>query len=315
VSNCAHITRLNTATVHCKLETDRGSEASEWQFLMYNSFGDNHPVHSGTPEDSPPSPRLSNRSHKDSIKERYASLLGPPGSNELRWAFAVVLLSILAFAAAVPFARVPLTEVVAFIPSYEAALAISDLVTAVLLFSRPNRGRSNALLALASGYLFNAAIIIVHALSFPRAFSESGLFGANDQTTALLYIFWHIGFPLLVLAYALLPVQDAATDVLRRHTARTIALSATGVIAIVTALTLLATVGSGLLPKVIETGNYSLLISTGASPTAVGLSALALLALWRRSERDVLDVWLMVVMTAWLLDIILSSVISSSRYD
>jgi Membrane-associated sensor, integral membrane domain len=57
------------------------------------------------------------------------------------------------------------------------------------------------------------------------------------------------------------------------------------------------------------------MISTGASPTAVGLSALALLALWWRSERTALDVWLMVVMSAWLLDVILSAIISSSRYN
>jgi diguanylate cyclase (GGDEF)-like protein len=45
------------------------------------------------------------------------------------------------------------------------------------------------------------------------------------------------------------------------------------------------------------------------------LSAAALLALWRRPRRTALDVWLMVVMSAWLLDLTLSAVISSSRYD
>jgi diguanylate cyclase (GGDEF)-like protein len=40
-----------------------------------------------------------------------------------------------------------------------------------------------------------------------------------------------------------------------------------------------------------------------------------LLALWRRPQRAALDVWLMVVMSAWLLDLTLSAVVSSSRYD
>ena len=57
------------------------------------------------------------------------------------------------------------------------------------------------------------------------------------------------------------------------------------------------------------------MISTGASPTVLALSALALFALLRRHERTVLDVWLMVVMSIWLLDVTLSAVVSSSRYD
>jgi diguanylate cyclase (GGDEF)-like protein/MYXO-CTERM domain-containing protein len=235
--------------------------------------------------------------------------------HELRLAFTVVLLSVLAFAAALPFARVPLPRITAFIPSYESALAINDLVTAVLLFGRATRRGSRAYLALACGYLFNAAIIVPHVLSFPGVFSETGLLGANDQTTAWLYVFWHGGFPLFVLGYALLPEQDSAADFLHKHAGRVIGSATVGVIAIVAALTLLATVGHDLLPEIIRGGDYSLLISTGVSPTILGLSVLALLALWRRRERAVIDVWLMVVMSVWLLDVMLSSVVSSVRYD
>ena len=129
----------------------------------------------------------------------------PASPRELRWAIAVVFVSVVAFAASVPFSRVPLPKILAFIPSYESALAISDLVTAVLLFGRVSRVRSLGVLALASGYLFNAAIIVVHALTFPGVFSETGLLGAGSQTTAWLFVFWHGGFPLFVLAYVLLP--------------------------------------------------------------------------------------------------------------
>jgi hypothetical protein len=68
-----------------------------------------------------------------------------------------------------PFARPPLLEVEAFVPTYEAALLINDLITAVLLFGQFTRVGTLPFLILASGYLFDAFIIIPHALSF-RAF-------------------------------------------------------------------------------------------------------------------------------------------------
>ena len=58
----------------------------------------------------------------------------PASSGERRFALAVVLLSAALFAAAAPFAKVGLPQVQAFIPAYEAALVVTDLITAVLLF-------------------------------------------------------------------------------------------------------------------------------------------------------------------------------------
>ncbi len=119
-------------------------------------------------------------------------------------ALAVVGVSAVLFACAVPFAGVPLAPVPAFVASYQSALAINDLITAVLLFSQFAISRSRALLLLASGYLFTAMAAIVHALTFPGLFAPGGLLGAGTQTTVWLYMIWHGGFPLLVLGYALL---------------------------------------------------------------------------------------------------------------
>src|SRR3954452_21253813 len=123
-------------------------------------------------------------------------------------ALAVVGVSAVLFACAVPFATVPLAPIPAFVASYQSALAINDLITAVLLFSQFSFLRSRALLLLASGYLFTAAIAIVHALTFPGLFTPAGLLNAGPQTTAWLYMVWHGGFPLLVLGYALLKDRD-----------------------------------------------------------------------------------------------------------
>jgi two-component system, sensor histidine kinase and response regulator len=119
-------------------------------------------------------------------------------------ATAVVVVSALTFLATIPFVRVPLQDVPAFIPAYQSALALNDLITAILLFGQFNRLRSWALLPLASGYLFCALIIVCHTLTFPGVFAPTGLLGAGSQSTGWLYQFWHGGFPLCVFAYAVL---------------------------------------------------------------------------------------------------------------
>jgi signal transduction histidine kinase len=236
------------------------------------------------------------------------------GGRERRVAGAVVIISALAFVAAIPFVRLPLGKLPAFIPSYESALAINDLITAVLLFGAFARLRSRALLALACGYLFDSLIIVSHALSFPGVFAETGLLGAGPQTTAWLYVFWHTTFPLFVLAYALLG-DGGNREALHGRVSTVAAIAIGGVVALVAVLTLLATVGHDLLPELIHGSDYSMLITKGVSPTMWLLSLAALLALWRRQRSSVLDLWLMVVMCAWLFDIALSAVIGSSRYD
>ena len=75
-------------------------------------------------------------------------------------ALAVVGVSAVLFACSVPFAGTPLAPVPAFVASYQSALAINDLITAVLLFSQFAVSRSRALLLLASGYLFTAAAAV-----------------------------------------------------------------------------------------------------------------------------------------------------------
>ncbi len=237
----------------------------------------------------------------------------PARPGEKRLAGVVVAVSLLAFLAGLPFVRVPLLRVPAFIPSYEAALWISDTVTAVLLFSQFMRLRSRALLLLAAGYLFDALMIVPHALSFPGVFSETGLLHAGPQTTAWLYAFWHSGFPLFVLGYALRPPR--AADTLSMPPGRAIALTIGLVTLLVVGLTLLATAGHDLLPVVVRDGNYSLLVTKGISPAMWAITLATLLVLWLRGAPTVLDLWLMVVMVAWALDIGFSAVFGSNRYD
>jgi hypothetical protein len=235
---------------------------------------------------------------------------------ERRIALIIAVVTFLAFIAAVPFVRVPLTRMPAFIPSYEAALFFIDLITAILLLDQFVRLRAASVLVLAAGYLFDALIIVPHALSFPGAFAPTGLLGAKEQTTAWLYVFWHGGFPLFVLAYAILRHREASGRLswAIERTAAAIGAVVVIVAAIVAALALLVTQGHDFLPVVMQGSDYSLLVRKGVSPAVWVLTLVAMAALWQRKQR-VVDLWLMLVMWIWLFDIALAAIIGSTRFD
>ena len=228
-------------------------------------------------------------------------------------ALAVVGVSAVLFACAVPFAGVPLAPVPAFVASYQSALTINDLITAVLLFSQFAIARSRALLLLASGYLFTAMAALVHALTFPGLFAPAGLLGAGTQTTVWLYMVWHGVFPLLVLGYALLKAADNEPKI-RGSTGAAVVASIVAVSVAMAAFTWLVTAQHDRLPVLLSDGHYTP-VMLGVISTVWCLSFAALALLWLRRPHSVLDIWLMVVMSAWLFDIALSAMLNVARFD
>ncbi|MDB5459477.1 MAG: hybrid sensor histidine kinase/response regulator [Caulobacteraceae bacterium] len=238
------------------------------------------------------------------------------GKPERRLAVVVITASFLCLAAMAPFATTQLVKLTAFIPAYESALAINELITAVLLFGQFVRLRTTAVLVLASGYLLNTVLIVAHALTFPDVFSHTGLLGAKAQTSAWLYVFWHGAFPLCVLAYALLSGRPGAeARIVRGSVGRAAAVAAASVLALALALVLLATLGHDLLPRLMINSSYARMVEIGVSPALVVLTLAALAAMWRRRSAAVLDLWLIVVLCVWVCDVTMSAVIGSSRYD
>lgn len=246
--------------------------------------------------------------------ERNIFLSTMPASRSDRMAaLAVVGVSAVLFACAVPFAGVPLAPVPAFVASYQSALAINDLITAVLLFSQFAISRSRAMLLLASGYLFTALAAIVHSLTFPGLFAPGGLLGAGTQTTVWLYMVWHGGFPLLMLGYALLKASDNDRKI-GGSTGSAVIASLVAVSVAMAAFTWLVTAQHDRLPILLSGGHYTP-IMLGVVSTVWCLSLAALAVLWLRRPHFVLDVWLMVVMSAWLFDIALSAILNVARFD
>ncbi len=238
----------------------------------------------------------------------------PAASRDNRFAWAAVAVSAAIFAALLPFAKVQLAPVWAFIPAYQAALVVNDLITAVLLFGQFGFLQSRALLVLACGYLFTAFIAIAHALTFPGLLAPTGLLGAGPQSTAWLYMFWHAGFPLFVVAYALLMDrrQQPVTPGPRPRLA--IAAAVPAVLVGVCGLVLVATAAQDALPAIMQGNRYTATL-IGVVSSVLAVIVVALVVLWRRRPHSVLDLWLMVVMCAWFFDVTLSSVVNAGRFD
>jgi len=241
--------------------------------------------------------------------------------SQRRIGLSAVLISAVFFFLAVPFATLPLVRVQAFIPVYESTLVFSDLITAVLLFAQFNVLRSRALLVRGSGYLYTALLAVSPALTFPELFSPPGLLGAGPQSTAWLYMFWHGGFPLFVILYALFKDEDSnasgvsgALGLQRAGTGVAILGSIATILATVCGLTVIATANHGFL-AVLMVGNGFTPVMKGVVTSIWVLSLLAVVLLWRRRPHTVLDLWLIVVMCAWIFDIGLSAVLNAGRFD
>jgi signal transduction histidine kinase/ActR/RegA family two-component response regulator len=229
---------------------------------------------------------------------------------ERRLALTVVALSLGVFMFCVPFAKLALTPIDAFIPAYESAVTINDLITTVLLFGQFTILGQRGLKYLACGYLFTSMMALCHLLSFPGLLTPAGLLSGGSQTTVWLYMLWHGGFPLMVLAYAL--KGDAETD------GNGVAQAVGAVIGAVLVIVLITTVGHDLMPvllhvvdgKPVYTLGYRIIVGAIAC-----LSLITLVSLWRRKARSVLDIWLMVTICVWVFDVGLSAMLNERRFD
>lgn len=240
------------------------------------------------------------------------------GRREYRFAMGVALVSAIFFLVAVPYAKTPQEQVPAFIPIYVSFLILSDLITSALLFSQFSVLRSKEILILAGGYLFSGAITAAYALIFPGLFPFSQLPVACPQTSSAMYMFWHAGFPLMVMAYVLskpgpnephrFPPSSPGRAKLE------IAAMVACVLLVVGAYTLFATWGHAHIPVFLD-GNRTTEIGHHFLLAVWMLSLLALCILWMRKPHTTLDVWLIVVMCVWLFDIALAAILNTGRYD
>jgi signal transduction histidine kinase len=228
-----------------------------------------------------------------------------PSRAQKRLALIVVAVMLVGFfIAAGPLSRLQTGRVAAFVPAYTTALVVSEMITAILLYTQFVILRTRGLLVISSGYLFASLMPISWILMFPGVFVPEELIG-GIQSRAYIYFFWHAGFPIFVIVYALLKDADPSERFWRGSASAAIALSVVFTVSVILALTVFFSVESSILPRVeLDPLRFSPLWLYFAVPMA-SLIVLALVVLWIR-RRSILDLWLLVVLCAYLIEIFLS---------
>ena len=241
---------------------------------------------------------------------RFSVATAHPTLRERQLALAAGGVILVGSAAVAPFADIPLLRLDSFIPTIQIIVSITSIITAVLLFGQFWTIGSRGVLVLASGYLFVALIVVSHLLTFPGAFSPTGLLGAGAQTAGWLYIFWHFGFTAAVFGYVLL--KDAKSPV-RYSWDSAILWAVMIVIGLVCLLTWTATAMEQFLPVLFADAKSFSPLSRYVTGTGLFLSALALVLLWKRGW-SILDMWLSVTVCAFLAELMINTVLISSRF-
>ena len=231
-----------------------------------------------------------------------------------RRASAVAIALFVVFCALIPFARIPLPRIEAFNSIFESVFALNNLVAASFLLVAFRRSRLRAVLGLASGYLFTSLLAVPLMLTSPGVFSTGGPPNPDPQINAWLDTFRNAGFPLFVICYALLRRYEVPSG--RSHTGAraSVIWAAAGVVAGICLLSLVASAGHQLLPPLMLGDGYtSAMVAVNVPVCVLCLAAAAVLV--SRPPYSILDLWLMVVVLAWMFDAALSTVLNTGHFD
>jgi len=237
-----------------------------------------------------------------------------PGRAQKRLALGIVIGLLFAlYLITGPLSGIQLGAVNGFIAVYATAMFVTDAVTAILLYAQFSILRSRAILVIASGYLFTALIIVVYILAFPGVLAPNGLIG-DLQTSAWLYVVWHTVFPMFVVAYAL-SKEDSSKRLWSGKARPAILWSIALTAALAAAAGYVAIVWEAELPRLMLdprrfSPNWPYFV--GAPIASVCIAAIV--ALWLR-RRSVLDLWLMVVMCLYLVEVPLSYYPAPMRFS
>jgi signal transduction histidine kinase len=239
----------------------------------------------------------------------------PPSKAQTQLAVCV-LLGILAVVVLVtgPLSHLRTGPVPAFIPIYVTTMIATDSITAILLFTQFVILRTRAILVIAIGYAFAALALIPYLLTLPGLFGAGGLID-GPLSTAWFFVLWRAGFPSFVIGYALLKDGDARRAYARGATRAAVALSVTLAVSLVVAAILLNVLGRHALPatfleEVSSSSRYPYYVG---GPVLV-ISALAVIVLWLRRS-SLLDLWLMVVMCLFAIEVPLSFWPNPARFS
>jgi signal transduction histidine kinase len=153
-------------------------------------------------------------------------------------------------------------------------------------------------------------MVAAQALTFPGAFTPSGLLGAGLQSANWLYYFWFTGFPVSVIFYVVLKNLSRY----REPSWATAGLSISLTLAVAAGLTWFATAGENLLPSILLDEVRFGPLGAYCSSMMLFVSILALTLLWIK-QRSLLDLWLAVVIVVQLPSIIVPIIVPFARFS
>lgn len=238
----------------------------------------------------------------------------PASPQQRRLALTLAVFITLVALVTMPFARTPGPVITPFIPIGVTAVILLDLITALLfLLQFRQHGRASTLM-LGCAYLYTGLVVIPYLLAFPGVFSVDGLLGAGSQSAAWLWLFWHAGFPALLLVYAAVLRGELRSSMTKQRPATGMLAATVATVLLVVVLGALATLGHDWLPVVIHQDNYQPPANPGIGLVVCLINLAALIALWLVTrQRSVTQWWLLIAMLAFLFDTVVS-LAAGARY-
>jgi signal transduction histidine kinase len=230
----------------------------------------------------------------------------PPTRRQIRFSLAMVGLLFVILLVLLVLPSYQLRELNLIVPVIDAILLMSDLITATLLYAQASIFRSRALTVLASGFVFIAALLIAHMLTYPGGFAPDGLLGAQFDTAGWIFLYRRAALPLIVILYVFLRWREQSSPPFEARPSPPIALGAMAGITLAIAAVTISIVEHGLLPTLfVDRYHIDRTTLVVANSILIGLVLTAMAALfWQR--KSVLDLWLLVALTAWLMQLPLS---------
>jgi len=200
--------------------------------------------------------------------------------------------------AALPFAGFQMPVIVPFIPMFETTVILVEGLTCFFLAIQYRAMRQAYFGGLAGAYGFVMVMAALQVLIFPGVFSTTGLLGAGPQSAVWLWVFWHGGFPVMVLL-ALLTRTGAAARWLGGALPRAgLVLMAAGPL-LAAALAYFAIDRAALLPVLICNDSYHNLHDDLVSKLIMATLLLAGFTCIRVTRlRDLLSLWVAVALLA-----------------
>ena len=241
---------------------------------------------------------------------RLSTLDAPSGQR--RAAYVAVTLALLLAASCLLFGRGSGPVAPALLALLAGFVIATELLSAYILLLEFAYTRRIGIALLGCAYLLAALVAVPYILTFPGVFAPSGLLGAGGQSALYLWLVWHAGYPLLVLAaFTLAYGRENRDDAAVRGTLR---LVIAGCLAAALGATLFVTTYAARLFPLVTGLHFAPVTTYGLIPLIVALDALTIVAIYRRlGHRTSLSLWLSVALACSALDVLLG--LSSDRYS